>query len=245
MPTPTPKSGHLRGRAVYVIDGCRTPFLKARGEPGPFTAAELALHAAKALHHRTALEPELLDQVILGCVGPAADEANIARIVALRLGCAERTPAWSVQRNCASGLQALDSAALEIASGRSELILAGGTEAMSHAPVQLNALMLHWLAAWNRAHSLRQRGQVLLQLRTQHLHLVIALLRGLTDPVTGLNMGQTAEQLASDFGIERQAMDRFALQSHQRLAQAQSTLDEIEPLFDHNGQSYSLSLIHI
>ncbi|HEX9842023.1 MAG TPA: beta-ketoacyl synthase N-terminal-like domain-containing protein, partial [bacterium] len=113
-------------RTVYVVDGSRTPQLRARGRPGPFTASDLAVAAARPLLLRLPIEPEQLDEVILGCVMPGPDEANIARVVALRLGCGERVPAWTVQRNCASGLQALDCAAQDIASGRAELVLAGG-----------------------------------------------------------------------------------------------------------------------
>ncbi|HGG60716.1 MAG TPA: hypothetical protein ENK26_12515 [Gammaproteobacteria bacterium] len=116
----------LDDNSVYVVDGSRSPFLKARGEPGPFSAAELALAAARPLLMRQPFPAERLDEVILGCVNPAADEANIARVVAPRLGAGVETPAWTVQRNCASGLQAIDSARESIASGRASLALAGG-----------------------------------------------------------------------------------------------------------------------
>ncbi|MCB1786969.1 MAG: acetyl-CoA C-acetyltransferase [Gammaproteobacteria bacterium] len=232
--------GRLRGRPVYVVDGTRTPFLKARGGPGPFHASDLALSAGRALLMRHGVAAEALDQVVLGCVSSGPDEANIARVVALRLGCGERVPAWTVQRNCASGMQALESAALEIASGRSELILAGGTEAMSHHPVMLNDLMVRWLGAWSQARTLGARGRALMQLRLQHFKPVIALLRGLTDPVVGLSMGQTAEELAERFAISRAAMDAYAVRSHQRLAQAYADghMDEIEPLYDSRGRVF-------
>jgi acetyl-CoA C-acetyltransferase len=93
-------------RPVYLVDGCRTPFLKARGIPGPFTAADLAVGAGRPLLLRQPFPAEAIDEVILGCVVPSPEEMNVARIAALRLGCSERTPAWTVQRNCASGLQA-------------------------------------------------------------------------------------------------------------------------------------------
>ncbi len=230
----------IAGRPVYVIEGARTPFLKVRGGPGPFRASDLAHSAGRALLTRLGLDPQRLEQVILGCVSAGPDEANIARVVALRLGCGERVPAFTVQRNCASGMQALENAALDIATGRADLVLAGGTEAMSHHPVLLNARMVAWLAAWNRARSLPARGRTLLQLRPAHLVPVLGLLRGLTDPVVGLSMGQTAEQLAADFGIDRAAMDAYAVRSHQRLAtaRAQGWLGEIEPLYDTAGQVY-------
>ena len=123
------------GRPVYIVDGNRTPFLKARGVPGPFRASDLAVAAGKALLTRQPFAADELDEVILGCIIPGPDEANLARVVALRLGCGKKVPAWTVQRNCGSGMQALDAAAMNIAHGRSELVLAGGSEAMSHAPL--------------------------------------------------------------------------------------------------------------
>jgi acetyl-CoA C-acetyltransferase len=224
-------------RAVYVVDGSRTPFLKVQGKPGPFSASDLALAAGRPLLLRQTFAPEQLDEVILGCIGPGPDEANIARVVALRLGCGDKVPAWTVQRNCASGMQAVDSAALDIASGRAELVLAGGTESMSHHPVLLNEVMVAWLADWNSARGALAKGRQLAVLRPRHFQLVIALLRGLTDPLIGLSMGQTAEKLAWRFGIEREAMDRFALRSHQRLANAldNGRLAEIEPLYASDG----------
>ncbi len=227
-------------RPVYIVDGSRTPFLKARGRPGPFHATELALGAARPLLLRQPFPPDAFDQVIVGCVMPGPDEANIARIIGLRLGCGIRTPAWTVQRNCASGLQAIDSAWHDIAAGRSELVLAGGVEAMSHAPLLWKEPMVAWLAEWNRARGLPQRLRALSRLRLKHLAPVIGLLRGLRDPVVGLSMGQTAEEIAWRFGIDRAAMDRYALQSHQRLTRAQQAglLDEIEPLYDTRGRVY-------
>ncbi len=225
---------------VYVVDGSRTPFLKIRGKPGPFRASDLALAAGRPLLLRQPFAPAELDEVILGCIAPGPDEANIARVVALRLGCGNKVPAWTVQRNCASGMQAVDSAALDIATGRSELVLAGGTESMSHHPLLLNQRMVAWLADWNRAHGTLAKGRQLAALRPHHFRIVIALLRGLSDPLVGLSMGQTAEKLAWRFGIEREAMDRFALRSHHRLADAQDNgrLTEIEALFDGEGNLY-------
>ncbi|HEC16361.1 MAG TPA: acetyl-CoA C-acetyltransferase [Sedimenticola sp.] len=231
---------NLKGRSVYVVDGSRTPFLKAMGPPGPFHASDLAVQAGRLLLARQPFEPGELDEVILGCVSSGPDEANIARIVALRLGCGERVPAWTVQRNCASGMQSLDCAATNIASGRSDLVLAGGTEAMSHHPLMLNEQMVAWLAGWNKARGLSTRARQLAKLRPAYFQPIIALLRGLTDPVVGLSMGQTAEELAWIYGIGREEMDAYAVQSHHRLAAARKAghLDEIEPLYAPNGTLY-------
>ena len=234
-------TAHGFGRPVYVVDGARTPCLKARGAPGPFSAAELATQAARSLLLRQSFAPTAFDEVIAGCVMPGPDEANIARIVALRVGCGERVPAFTVQRNCASGMQALDTAARNIGSGRADLILAGGIEVMSHAPVLLGTAMVAWLAHWSRAKGVVARAKMLAQLRPAHLTPIIGLLRGLTDPVVGLSMGQTAEILAHRFNISREQMDAFAMSSHQRLAAAQDQkhLDEVEVVYDRAGKCYT------
>ena len=122
-------------KAVYIVDGLRTPFIKATGKPNPLSAADLAVAAAGPLLARQSFKPQDIDEVITGCVGPASTEANIGRIIALRLGCGNDVSGWTVQRNCASGLQALACAAEDIGSGRYDLVLAGGTECMSRAPL--------------------------------------------------------------------------------------------------------------
>ncbi len=225
---------------VYVIDGCRTPFLKARGRPGPFSASALAFTAGRALLARQPFEPSVLDEVIVGCVIPGPSEANIARVIALRLGCGWCMPAWTVQRNCASGMQALDSAFMNIATGRSDLVLAGGTEAMSHAPLQLNHNMVNWLADMRSSKDIKRKMKTLSKFRPALLKPVIALLCGLTDPIVGLNMGETAEVLAHHFDISREEMDAYSVDSHKRLAHAQDSgyLGEIEVIYDRKGNFY-------
>jgi acetyl-CoA C-acetyltransferase len=228
-------------KRVFFVDGARTPYLKARGEPGPFSASDLAVACGRALLARQPFAPSVLDEVIVGCVIPAPDEANIARIIALRLGCGKQVPAYSVQRNCASGMQAIASAAERIALGQAQLVLAGGTEAMSRAPIQWNMAMVGWLAGMMRAKTLPARLGALTRFRLRNLSPVYTLLLGLTDPIVKLNMGQTAEVLANRFGISREAQDAYALQSHQRLAatfDAGALADEVELLYDSRGNSY-------
>ncbi|KTD49525.1 beta-ketoacyl-CoA thiolase [Legionella rubrilucens] len=231
---------NLQGRAVYVVDGNRTPFLKAK-DVGPFTGSDLAVAAGVPLLNRQPFSPTELDEVIIGSAMPGPDEANIARVVALRLGCGDKVPAFTVMRNCASGMQALDNAAIQIASGRSDLVLAGGTDAMSHAPLLFNEKMASWLGRWFSAKSTGQRLGLMTQFRPSFLAPVIALLRGLTDPIVGLNMGQTAEKVAYRFGITREQMDEFAVQSHLRLAKAyeDGRMTEVMPIIDKKGKVYS------
>ncbi len=233
-------TGGKPGRPVYIVDGSRTPFLKARAKPGPFAAADFAVNCGRALLSRQTFDPSVIDEVILGCVMPGPDEANIARLTALRLGIGKDVPAYTVQRQCASGMQALDSAAMEIATKRADLVLAGGVECMSHAPVLYNESMVTWLGALSVAKTLTQKLKVISQIRPGHFKPIIGLLRGLTDPVVGLSMGQTAENLAYRFKITREQMDEFAVRSHRRLASAQDEerLSEIEPMYDTRGKVY-------
>ncbi len=229
-----------RGKPVYIVDGSRTPFLKARGRPGPFAAADLAVAAGRPLLARQPFSAEDFDEVILGCMIPSADEANIARVAALRLGCGKNVPAQTVQRNCASGMQALDTAAMNICSGRSNLVLAGGTESMSHSPLLYSRPMVHWFSAFMGARSAGAKAKAMLGFRPSYLKPVISLLRGLRDPVVGLSMGQTAERIAWRFGIDREQMDAYAVRSHQRLSEAQQNghIEELEALFSADGKVF-------
>lgn len=227
-------------RDVYIVDGARTPFLKAKGKPGPFSAADLAVNAGRQLLERYQFAPTELNEVVLGCVMPSPDETNIARIVALRLGCGKAVPGWTVQRNCASGMQALDSAAKDIAMGKHDLVLAGGTEAMSRAPLLYSEGMTKWFAGFASAKDWKAKLKAMTGFRPQYLKPVIALLRGLTDPVVNLNMGQTAEILAYRFNITRQQMDQFALTSHQRAmtGQDENHYPEVQTVFAGSGDYY-------
>ena len=226
---------------IYIVDSARTPFLKARNRPGPFSASDLATDAGRALLVRQPFAPPDLDEVILGCAAPSPDEVNIGRVVALRMGCGQKVPGWTVMRNCASGMQALDSAIANIRTGRSGLVLAGGTDALSRAPLLFSDTMVVWLANWYAAKTLGQRAALLAKFRPAYLAPVIGLMKGLTDPIVGLLMGQTAENLAYRFSITRREMDDYAARSHQRVLEAQKAGDfarEIVPLFDRTGKLY-------
>ncbi len=227
-------------REVFVVDGARSPFLKARNAPGPFAAADLAVAAGNALLSRQPFRPDRLDEVILGCAAPSADEANIGRIAALRMGCGDRVPGWTVMRNCASGMQALDSAMANIQRDRADLVLAGGVDALSRAHLLFSDAMVRWLSQWYAARSFGARARLLAKFRPGMLVPVIGLLKGLTDPVIGINMGQTAENLAARFGISRTQMDFYAMRSHQRTAAALDAghFGEVVPVADGSGHIY-------
>jgi acetyl-CoA C-acetyltransferase len=224
---------------IYIIDGARTPFLKARNRPGPFAASDLAADAGRALLMRQPFAPTQLDEVILGCAAPSADEVNIGRVAALRMGCGLKVPGWTVMRNCASGMQSIDSAVNNIKAGRSNLVLAGGVDALSRAPLLFSDAMVMWLSSWYAAKTLPQRVALLAKFRPRYLAPVIALMKGLTDPICGLLMGQTAENLAYRFGITRREMDEYAARSHQRVLAAQKAghfAAELVPLYDKAGK---------
>ena len=235
-----PKSNNT-SRDVYLVDGARTPFLKARGKPGLFSAVDLALGASKPLLLRQSFDATDFDEVIYGCMMPSEDEANIARVIALRIGGGDELTAYTVQRNCASGMQAVDNAVRNISHGYADLIMAGGVDAMSRAPLLLNKDMTHWLSGFYGAKSFGAKVQAISKLRGRFFAPVIALMRGLTDPVVGLNMGQTAENLAYRFNISRTDMDEYSVQSHLRLTEAMKSghLDEIVPLYDSKGNVYT------
>jgi acetyl-CoA C-acetyltransferase len=226
---------------IYIIDGARTPFLKARNRPGPFAAADLATAAGRSLLLRQRFAPTQLDEVILGCAAPSPDEVNIGRVVALRMGCGNKVPGWTVMRNCASGMQALDSAINNIRAGRSNLVLAGGVDALSRAPLLFSDAMVLWLSSWYAAKSLGQRAALAAKFRPAYLAPVIGLMKGLTDPMVGLLMGQTAENLAFRFDILRTEMDAYAAQSHRKVLAAQNAGhydNEVVSLFDKMGKVY-------
>src|ERR1700683_2784479 len=225
-------------RPVYIVDASRPPFLKARPGPGPFTPVDLAVQCGRPLLARQPFAPDAFDQVILGCVNLMADEMNPARVAALRLGMGEAMVAFTVQINCGSGMQSIDTAYRYIQDGTADLILAGGAESLSHAPLVFSRGAVNWYARLFAAHDIGARLSALLGFRPSFLKPVIGLEEGLTDPITDLNMGQTADCVGLFFHITRGKADQYAAESQQRLAAAQKSnyfADEIEPAFARDG----------
>ena len=228
-------------RPVFIIDGSRTPFLKARTGPGPFTPVDLAVQCGRPLLARQPFSADSFDQVILGCVNVIADEMNPARVAVLRLGMGEDMVAFTVQINCGSGMQSIDTGYRYIREGNANLILAGGTEALSYAPLVWPNQGARWFAGLATAKSLGAKITAALKIKPSYLKPVIGLERGLTDPITDLNMGQTAEVVGHLFGITRAQSDAYAAESHQRLAKAQKEgflKGEVETAFARNGSFY-------
>jgi len=234
-------------KPIYVVDGARTPFLKSKNRPGPFAASDLATQAGRALLARQSFAPDELDEVILGCAAPSVDEVNIGRVAALRMGCGQKVPGWTVMRNCASGMQALDSGISNILAGRANLVLAGGVDALSRVPLLYADKMVLWFSDMAAARTTGQRISLFGKLPVKALLApVIGIMKGLTDPMVGLLMGQTAENVAHRFGITREQMDAFSVRSHERLIKAQDDGrlapggGEVEALYDAKGNLYAL-----
>src|ERR1700756_3215637 len=206
---------------VFIIDGSRTPFLKARSGPGPFTPVDLAVQCGRPLLARQPFAPDAFDQVILGCVNVIADEMNPARLAGVRLGMGEDMVAFTLQINCGSGMQSIDTAYRYIREGNANLILAGGTEALSYAPLVWPNRGVRWFAGLATAKGIGAKVMAALKVRPSYLKPVIGLERGLTDPITDLNMGQTAEVVGHLFGITRREADEYAAESQNRLAPPQ------------------------
>ena len=237
----------MYAKPIYVVDGARTPFLKSKNRPGPFAASDLATQAGRSLLARQPFAPNELDEVILGCAAPSVDEVNIGRVAALRMGTGQKVPGWTVMRNCASGMQAIDSGISNILAGRSQLVLAGGVDALSRAPLLYAEKMVHWFSDMAATKTASQRAMLFSRLPVKALLApIVGIMKGLTDPMVGLLMGQTAENLAHRFGITRDEQDAFSVRSHQKVVQAQEEGrlapggGEVEPLFDRDGTAYSL-----
>lgn len=221
-------------RDVVLLDGFRTPFAKAGTALARVPARELGRIAVSELLARSGVSPADVDDVIIGNVAGPADSANIARVVALLAGIPNHVPAVTVHRNCASGMESIAQAYERVASGQADLVVAGGTESMSRIPLHVSDGMTRVFERLMKAKSPVQRVGALASFRPKDLTPKIALMEGLMDPISGLNMGETAELLAREFGISREAQDDFALQSHRRAAAAQESgrfAEEIAPVF--------------
>ena len=187
-------------KRVLVIDGVRTPIGKHGGVLRSVTAQELQAVAFRALLDRVDLDPKLIDEVIVGCVGQYSDAVNVGRVAALMAGLPVRTTACTIQRNCVSGMMSLSMAYQAIQSGDGDLFLCGGTESMSSAPYVVRG------ARWG--------------LRLRHSTFIDSVWERLTDPIGGEMMGQTAENVARMYAISREEQDRFAVHSHCKAIQA-------------------------
>jgi len=232
-------------REVYIVDAKRTPQVKAgldlRDVEAPFLGAYLVKH----LIDNTEIPMTEVDEVIFGNTGTPAKYPNVARVIALEAGLDKKTSAYSVHRNCASGMEAVSQAFLKIASGRSEIVVAGGVESMSNMPLIFNKKMTNLFEKLsNKKLTAADRLKLLSTFRPDFLSPIIAIEQGLTDPFCGLNMGQTAELLAREFGITRLEQDEYANNSHAKAVAATKEgrfKEEIIPLAIGQGLTKLLS----
>ncbi|MBC7241109.1 MAG: thiolase family protein [Anaerolineae bacterium] len=200
-------------KEVVIIGGVRTPIGTHGGAFRDITAQELASIAMRGVLERTGLDPHLIDEVILGCIGQQSDAPNIARVAALMAGIPVRVPGYTVQRNCVSGMVAITNAYQAIQAGDGDIFLCGGTESMSTAPYVVRG------ARWG--------------LKLRHSTFIDTLWEGLTDPICNQIMGYTAENLATMYGLTREELDQYAVQSHKKAFMATRTgrfRDEIVPV---------------
>jgi acetyl-CoA acyltransferase len=205
---------------IAIIEGFRTPYAKAGTALKDVPAVDLGAAVVKEIMVRTGIDPQKIDEVIIGNAGMPAEAANIARVIALRAGIPERIPAYSVQRNCASGMQAVASAYAQIIAGMSEIVLVAGVESMSNYSFYMTKKLQNAITTVQRAKNFNAKVKAILALRPRDLIPVIGLIEGLTDPISGLIMGLTAEVLVRDFGITRREQDELALESHRRWTRA-------------------------
>ena len=218
---------------VCIVEGNRTPMCKAGDLLKDTSADELGVYSLKHLLYSTNIPKKDIDHVIYGNVSMPADAANIARVIALKAGLPENIPAHTVQRNCASGMESIISGVDKINLGQANVVITGGSESMSNIPFLFRKPITEKFVKLSRAKTLGKRLKSILKMRPSDFKPHIALLSGLTDPVTGNIMGKTAEFLAREFRISRQEQDNYAHNSHMKALQSQKGgvfADEIVPI---------------
>lgn len=232
---PTMKAwiGKTQKNRVVIVAGVRTPFAKAGTKLKGCSAVHLGVSAVREVMARAEWLCENVDEVVLGNAGTPVDAANISRVVALRAGFPEATPAYTVHRNCASAMEAIAQGCLKIGAGLAETMVVGGTESMSNMPLIFGEEMKELFATLTFSKSQVEKLEKLTHFRPQWLKPVVSIMEGLTDPISGMNMGETAEILARDFHLTRQMQDTFAVKSHQKTIEAQKIgklKEEIAPI---------------
>ncbi|HIC22310.1 MAG TPA: thiolase family protein [Planctomycetes bacterium] len=220
------EGGSLLSRDVVIVEGLRTPFVRAGEDLREVPVDELGRSCCRDLLDRCGISPAEIDELILGCCAQPPDRANPARVVALRSGLPIETPAHTVARNCASGMQAVSDAFDRIRGAAATSVLAGGAESMSRIPLLFPLSFGFKVASLARARSLPEKMAGLFSFRWKDLKPKIGLLEGLRDPFSGEMMGNTAERLAREWGISRSDQDLYALESHQKAVAATDLLKE-------------------
>lgn len=227
----------MKTNSLFIVAGVRTPFCRAGSSLAEMDAVELGRLAVNNLLTRSGVDPACIDETFMGCVSQPANAANMARVIALRAGVPKDKPAMTVQRNCASGLEAVTTAQDKLSAKHGEVFLAGGSESMSQMPLLFRHEAALKFAMLSRARSVLGKASAMAAFRPLDFSPLIALKMGLTDPVAALNMGETAEVLAREFHISREEQDAFALRSHQLATSSREMLhDEIIPVYVGNKE---------
>lgn len=211
------KSGPLPGRRVVVVDGRRTPFLRSGTAFADLTAYDLGRSAVAGLLHKTAIDPALVDVLIMGTVIADPNTSNVAREVGLACGLPPSCPAYTVTVACVSANLAFLDAVNYVALGMADVAIAGGTETLSDAPIRVSRTIRKRLMAAQKAKGL---FGVLKHMKGVKLRDLAPEVPAIADFSTGLSMGQNGERLAKRLGIVREAQDVYALTSHRRAAKA-------------------------
>ena len=210
----------IQKERIAIVSALRTPMARAGGRFHKIQADELGAVLFRELMMRSPLGFDEVDEVIIGNVAQPIHAANIARVISLRAGFPESTPALTVHRNCASGMESITTAVSRIHAGEGKVYVCGGVESMSNIPLVYSEKMTTLFSKLASSKTIVDKVRTLFGFRPGFLKPIIGLMSGLTDPVSGLLMGNTAEILAQDFGISREEQDTFALKSHEKAAKA-------------------------
>jgi acetyl-CoA acetyltransferase family protein len=224
---------------IAIVEGVRTPFAKVLGPLASTPAHELGRQVTTALLERAGVAPDQIEQVVFGTGAGSAEAPNAARVIALLAKIPEDRIGHTVQRNCASGMEAITTAAQILQLGEAKVVVAGGTESMSQIPLIFSREATGRFVDLAQAKGLKGRVSAMLRFRPRHFKPIPAVKIGLTDPVCGLLMGETAEVLAEEFGVSRVEQDEFALESHRRAVAAQERCvlsEEIVPVKVADGE---------
>lgn len=220
-------------KPVYLVRGYRTPHVKSGADLKEIPAPYLGHYLVRHILDEVGIPNDVVDEVIVGNTGTPAKYPNIGRVIALEAGLHKKTSGHSVHRNCASGMQAVSEGFIKVASGRSDIVFAGGVENMSRMPLLYNEDMTEFFIHLMKAKTPADKLKVISSFRLPHLSPIIAIEQGLTDPFCNMNMGMTAEKLAREFDISRLDQDEFANNSHAKAVAAQKEgkwASEIIPL---------------
>ncbi len=241
----------MSNREVVIVEGVRTPFAKSGTALKDIHASDLGRIAVTELINKVSLNVKLVDEVLMGNVGNPSDAVNISRVVALGAGLPLSVSAATMHRNCASALESISTGYDKIMSGTVDCVISGGTENMSQSPLLWNHEHVRRLQALSKAKNPLTKIRSLLSLLSANISQIkelatisplkpskfkprIAIMEGLTDPFEGINMGETAEILAKEFGLSRKVQDIFAKNSHDKATAAEESgllAQEITPVF--------------